>query len=97
MWNMFSNQYTVSKDELLKKFVTKDFMIMLQAEIIKVFGFKSTYLLGDDLFHSECGGTYTALNKTCSYYNAQEMIEFIDKIEWFEYDDFMSETLLFIC
>ena len=88
---MFSNQYIVSKDELLKKFITKDFMIMLQAEIIRVFNFKSTYLLGDDLFHFECAGTYNALKKTCSYYNALEIIEFIDKIDWFEYDHFMSE------
>lgn len=26
---MFSNQYIVSKDELLKKFITKDFMEMV--------------------------------------------------------------------
>ena len=66
-------------------------MLMFQAEMIRIFGFKSTYLLGDDLFHFECAGTYEALKNVCCYYDAQELIEFLDEIEWYEYDDCMSE------
>lgn len=84
-------EFKSHKEELLEKYITKDFMISFQNEMIRQFKFPSNYLLGDDLFHSSCSGTYEVLKYVCDQYQAQEIIEFLDEIIWYEYDDFMDE------
>lgn len=89
--NLYSKEYVEGKDRLLKKYVTKEFVLMFQDEVIKELDLPKNFLLGDDFMFESSYGVYKALKTVCQFYQAEEMIEFVDSIEkWYEYDDFVD-------
>lgn len=89
--DLYSKEYVEGKERLLKKYITKEFVLMFQEEIIKEFNLPKNFLLGDDVIFESSYGCYLALKIVCQFYQAEEIIKFVDSIhEWYEYDDFID-------
>lgn len=84
--DIFTESYLERKEKLLKRIITKDFLNALQNEVRVIFNLSNFYVLGDDFYYLNTSGGFNCLIKVCELYNAHELIEFINSLEWYEQD-----------
>lgn len=89
MYGLYSTDYLSRKKEILERSITKSFMVDLQEEVKIVFKVKQSDMMGNHSFPDFAGtnGGDVALKIVAKKHNANELIEFLDSLEWYEYDD----------
>ena len=89
MWDIYSKSYLAKKKEILDRVITKAFMVDLQEELKIVFKLKKSYMLGNHEFTDFAGtnGGDVALKAVSEKHNANELIDFLESLDWYEYDD----------
>ena len=92
MWDIYSKSYLAKKQEILERVITKAFMVDLQEKVRVIFNLEKSYFLGNhaDSDFSSTGGAYDCLKTVSKKHNINELIDFVDSLTWYEFDDTMG-------
>lgn len=76
-------------ENVVNSYITREFMVRLNKEVIKTFNLSPYFLLGDMVnfggFYAS-GGFHTALEVVSKEFNCEGLIEHLEKMDWWDYD-----------